>query len=143
MNPGLKTRSARFFRILIGILGFSTACEQGMYLYGMPVNYATFVVKGNVKAEKNNGNVPGILVKINEFSSLTDALGNYRLEVTQCPCDQVFPLEFRDRDSIINREYSELDTSAVFTDPVFSGGNGEEYKGKAELIINVKLKDKE
>ncbi len=131
----------RFISILLSLLGFSSSCIIGPMMYGMPE--ATFVVKGNVKSESGSGNIPGIRVILRNDTSATDASGNYRFEISDFPEDQRYSLLFRDIDSIVNREYSDLDTVAEFKDPVFTGKSGDWYAGKAEITVDVKLPDKD
>jgi putative lipoprotein (rSAM/lipoprotein system) len=140
----LKIRSltgySRFLRIFIAVLGFSAACEDNARYYGMPS--ATYIIKGNVKSAKTAGNIPGIRVSAIYDSVQTDASGNYNVENIWLFPDTVY-VRFRDTDSVINREYQELDTFVVIEGREYTGGDGEWYLGKMELDLDVKLKDKE
>lgn len=134
--------------LLLALLGFSTACERGADEYGTPpveygVPHATFIVKGNVKAENTSSTISNIRVVTNQDTVYTDESGNYQVENTDFPSDQTFTLEFKDVDGEINGEYQPIDTTIEFKDPQFTGGSGSWYEGKTEKELNVNMKPKE
>jgi putative lipoprotein (rSAM/lipoprotein system) len=141
LQTGLLVRYNKLISFIIALVGFSTACEPGRYEYGMP--YSAYAVKGNVKSELTGGNIPGIEVDLEGATAITDASGNYLVGVTNFPVSDTFRLGFHDVDSMINRQYEDLDTTVDFTDVKFTGGDGDWYGGEAVVNINVRLKDKE
>ncbi len=134
--------------LLLALLGFSTACEQGADEYGTSaveygVPHATFIVKGNVKAENTSSAIANIQVVMNQDTVYTDESGNYQVENTEFPEDQTFLLKFKDVDGEINGEFQPLDTTIEFKDPQFTNGSGSWYEGKTEKELNVNMKPKE
>lgn len=129
------------------LLGFSTACEQGADEYGTPsveygVPHATFIVKGNVKSENSSSMIPNIRVVMGYDTTFTNESGNYQVENTSFPDDQLFLVEFKDVDGSANGNYQPIDTVVEFKDPQFTGGSSWDA-GKVENELNVNLKPKE
>ncbi len=129
--------------VLLSLLGFTTACDNGEspVEYGVP--YATFIVSGNVKDEATNDNIPDIRVVLNTDTAYTDASGNYEVSCVEFPDDQTFVVAFKDVDGTANGEYEANEQTVEFINPVFSGSSKSWYSGDTEKELNVKLKEKE
>ncbi len=150
----LKSDNA-LITLLLSFLGFSSSCDwlTPKAMYGTPT--ADFLVKGKVES-KSNKPVTGIKVDISkEFdtqegqklvligTSASEAgTGAYSVKATDFPEDQTFKVKFTDIDGAENGEYETLDTTVVFQNPKYSGGDGSWYHGKTEKELNVKLKTK-
>ncbi|MCW3786982.1 radical SAM-associated putative lipoprotein [Plebeiibacterium sediminum] len=129
--------------VLLSLLGFSTACDNGEspVEYGVP--YATFIVSGNVKDEATNNNISDVRVVLNTDTAYTDASGNYEVSCVEFPEDQTFIVEFADVDGTTNGAYEAKDQTVEFIDPEFSGSSKSWDSGDTEMELNVKLKAKE
>jgi putative lipoprotein (rSAM/lipoprotein system) len=152
----LKTYNALIV-FLISFLGFASSCDPliGKAMYGTPS--ADFIVKGKVEAAKTNNPVAGIKVEMSMeigdgtekvsylLNTTSSAEGSGAYKVTsghEFPDDQTFKIKFTDTDGALNGEYETLDTTIVFQNPKFTGGDGHWYNGKTEKEVNVKLKPK-
>lgn len=140
---------------LVSLLGFASSCDWmgGRAMYGTPM--ADFVVKGKVES-KSNKPVVGIKVEMSKeydsengktlvfVNSATSDGGNgaYELIGRDDPLDQTFKIKFTDVDGTTNGEYETLDTTVVFQNVKYTGGDGNWYHGKTEKELNVKLKTK-
>ena len=129
--------------VLLSLLGFATACDNGEspVEYGVP--YATFIVSGNVKDEVTNNNIPDVRVVLNTDTAYTDASGNYEVSCVEFPEDQTFIVAFKDVDGTTNGEYDSIEQTVEFVNPEFSGSSKSWYSGDTEKELNVKLKTKE
>ncbi len=129
--------------LLLTLLGFSTSCENNE----SPVEYGTpsakFIVAGKVVSEDNSQAIPQIRVVMGYDTAYSDQEGNYQVMQNYFPTDQSFLLEFEDVDGSENREFQSLDSTVVFKDSEFTGGDGKWYSGEAEKTVNIKLKPKE
>ena len=151
----LKTYNALIVS-LISILGFASSCDPlgGKAMYGTPS--ANYIVKGKVatganapvagikvemSTERNNG-TERVSYLINSTSSAVGS-GDYKVNSGgEFPNDQTFKIKFTDIDGALNGEFETLDTTIVFKDPKFTGGDGHWYQGQTEKEVNVKLKVK-
>jgi putative lipoprotein (rSAM/lipoprotein system) len=126
---------------LMAILGFAATCEPRVE-YGTPS--AEFVVNGKVTAAGTQVPIENIRVTMQGDTAFTDEQGNYQVsDKWGFPTDQAYDIRFRDIDNEANGEYQDLDTVAEFTDPEFTGGDGNWYEGETLLELNVKLTPKE
>jgi putative lipoprotein (rSAM/lipoprotein system) len=133
---------------LLSLLGFTTACEQSVDEYGVPMpEYgapsAEFVVKGTVKSAASSSNIPNIKVKMGYDSTKTDAQGRYEISTRSYAGDQTFLVTFEDIDGAENGAYADADTNVVFEDPQFTGGDGGWDQGHTEKEINIRLNPEE
>lgn len=136
--------------LLLSILGFSSSCKKDeiMLMYGTP--HAGFILKGKVESAQDGSTVRDIIVEIRKVSPEDEAYlvetgfsrsnGNFEVVVGDSPEDQTYNLRFVDTDGVLNGEFAALDTTVVFNDPVFTGGDGGWYQGYVEKEIDVKLK---
>ena len=122
-------------------------------MYGTPM--ADFAVKGKVES-KSNKPVVGIKVEMsreiiaetgtNSYllnSTVSEAsTGAYEVVGRDSPANQTFKVRFTDVDGVTNGEYETLDTTVVFQNVKYTGGDGNWYHGKTEKELNVKLKTK-
>lgn len=151
----LKTYNALIV-FLISFLGFASSCDPlgGKTMYGSPS--ANFIVKGKVGTAINSP-IAGIKVEMSmeinngtekvsyllNTASSAESTGIYKVTgYGQWPGDKTFMLKFTDIDGALNGEFETLDTTVVFKDPKFTGGDGNWYEGQAEKEVNVKLKAK-
>jgi len=145
----LKTYNALIVS-LISFLGFASSCDPlgGKAMYGTPS--ADFIVKGKVGTAANSP-VAGIKVEMSmeansyllNTASSAESTGAYKVTGGgQFPDDQTFKIKFTDVDGALNGEFETLDTTVVFKDPKFTGGDGNWYHGQTEKELNVKLKPK-
>lgn len=157
----IKNRFLRSYNALIvsliSFLGFASSCDPigGMKLmYGSPS--ADYIVKGKVGTAANTP-VAGIKVEMSmEINNGTEKV-SYLLNTTssaestgiykvtgggQSPEGESFKIKFTDIDGALNGEFETLDTTVVFQDPKFTGGDGHWYQGQTEKEVNVKLKPK-
>jgi len=130
---------------LLGLLGFATACDLNEASeYGSPS--AKYIITGKVSSSKTNQPIEHIRVTLGYTDTCyTDVDGNYQVEAREFPLDEndSVTVNFNDCDSIENGEYTALDTSFVFRNPVFTGGNGKWYRGQTTKEVTVKLEPKE
>ncbi len=146
----LKTYNALIV-FLISFLGFASSCDPlggTKAMYGTPS--ADFIVKGKV-GTAGNSPVAGIKVEmsmeVNSYllntASSAESTGIYKVTCGgQSPDDQTFKIKFTDIDGALNGEFETLDTTVVFQNPKFTGGDGHWYHGQTEKEVNVKLKPK-
>lgn len=144
----IKLSFFRGYNALIGfflsVLGFGTACSENggnsPAEYGTP--HGTFRVNGNVKSASTSNAVPKVRVVMGIDTATTDEKGDYEVSVQDMPTDQEFAIKFDDVDGEANGKYQALDTTVVFTNPKFTGGDGSWNSGETEQKLNVELKDK-
>lgn len=154
----LKLRFFKSFNslilFLISLLGFSTSCskdEDIARMYGSP--HAKYIISGKVVSVTDNKPIPDIIISMrrvfeNEGSNLvaTDfshTQGDYLVAEVNFPSnDRTFNVKFMDTDGPLNGEYETLDTTIVFQDPKYTGGDGSWYSGFTEKTLDVKLKPK-
>jgi len=143
--------------LLIAMLGFSISCkEDEARMYGSPS--ADYLVKGSIRSTLNEQTIPDIKLQMypvsdntdlsDEFlagSARSDFKGRYVLVVYNYNswADHSYLVRFTDVYGALNGEYQSLDTTIVFKDVKFTGGDGEWYMGTAEKELNIKLKPKE
>jgi putative lipoprotein (rSAM/lipoprotein system) len=134
--------------ILLALLGFSTACEQGGYEYGTPaVEYgvpnATFIVRGKIESKTTSVPIQGIRVIMVNDTAYSGQNGEYLVEGEGFPGDKSFTMSFEDTDGALNGEFHKADTTVEFQNPNFTDGDGSWYLGKTEKEVNIKLDPKE
>lgn len=135
--------------MILGVMGFSCGPFGGDE-YGCPS--ADFVMKGNVVNPQNQP-VEGVKVvntarvtedaymELEAISTTTDADGSYTIS-----CDyytlgsEVQGVSFRFVPD--TTKYEVFDTVIPQKSIVFKGGDGDWYSGKAEVNVNVTLKEK-
>jgi len=144
--------------LLISILGFSSSCkkEEPRYLYGSP--HANFIINGKIESAADNKMIPEIIVEMRNVKNTEDGqsnislvatgfsnswTGSYRLlDIAASPEDKTYQIKFTDTDGALNGEYETLDTTVIFKDTKFEGGDGSWDAGYTEQELNVKLKPK-
>lgn len=154
----------RFFKscnsmilLLVSILGFSTSCkEEGTYEYGVPMH--GYTINGNVNSAVDMQQIQDIKVEmylVPEIdgqpqeqlcgSTRSDFHGRYVLnDYGNTPVsDHAYLVRFTDVDGELNGEFQSLDTTVVFKDVKFTGGDGKWNMGIAEKELYIKLKPKE
>lgn len=139
--------------LLISMLGFTTACEKDepLAMYGSP--NASFIVNGKVESAVSHQPIPDIIVEMREVfeeegsrltaTSFSKFHGNYVVDMNAFPKDHTVQLRFVDTDGALNGEYEPLDTTVVFKDSKYTGGDGSWYHGFVNKEINIQLKLKE
>jgi putative lipoprotein (rSAM/lipoprotein system) len=143
----MKTKLLKTYNRLISyaltILGVGLACSNGGCMYGSPMEYgapnATFKVHGKVTSQADIP-IPNIKVVFPYDTVFTDNQGNYLVKTVDFPTDQTIPIQFKDIDNTQNGEFKQLDTTAKFENPQFTGGDGHWNKGEIEIELNIKLK---
>lgn len=157
LNLKFRKSTNALILLLISLLGFTTACsdDQGEE-YGTPT--AHYIVIGNVSSVTDNKLIPDIIIEMRDVTDrgtvpipaflvdtgYSNSGGEYDLSNSRNPSDKAsFQIKFTDTDGPANGEYQSLDTTVVFQDPVFSGGNGSWYEGYVKKVLDVKLKPKE
>ena len=129
---------------LMAILGFFSSCRDNSSVveYGSP--HALFKAKGNVSSTSTQQPIEGIKVTSQIDTVFTGIEGQFEINAgMDLPIGQSFNLRFQDNDGVENGEFQQLDTLVEFTNPVFTGGDGNWYYGETERELNVKLKGKE
>jgi putative lipoprotein (rSAM/lipoprotein system) len=145
--------------LLISLLGFSSSCKKDgptKYMYGSP--HADFIIKGEVESAATNTPISEIIVEMRSINNFEDGhsdtslvatgfsysgAGNYLLSDNfASPEDKTYKIKFIDIDGALNGEYETLDTTVVFKDTKFTGGDGSWDFGQAEQKLNVRLKPK-
>lgn len=139
--------------LLISLLGFTTSCakEEMKYMYGSP--NATFIVKGEIKSAQTQQPIPDIIVEMRIVyekegarlagTAFSKSNGGYEVAMGEYPGDYTIQLKYTDTDGALNGEFESKDTTVVFKDTKYSGGDGSWYWGHAEKEINIQLKPKE
>ena len=123
----------------IAVMGFYTSCKKADAK-------GNFVITGNVVSMTDNTPVRDIVVEVRDTKLLetgfTYYCGDYNVGIYDFPGDRTFNVRFSDTDGALNGEFESFDTTVVFKDPVFIEGNGSDWAGYCDLILNVKLKPK-
>lgn len=139
--------------LLLSILGFSSSCKKDevKYMYGVPT--ARFILEGKVESAENGKVIPEIVIVVRKVdpqnqgylveTGYSSSYGNFSVGVSDSPGDQTYNLSFVDTDGALHGEFAQLDTTVVFKDPAFTGGEGDWYAGYVVKKIDVKLKPKE
>jgi putative lipoprotein (rSAM/lipoprotein system) len=131
---------------MLSLLGFSTSCEEKnkSMMYGVPM--AGFKVIGKVESALDGKPIPDIIIEARENylagSGFSKPDGTYEVRIGDYPGDHTYHLKFVDTDGALNGEYESQDTTVVFKDPKYTGGDGSWYSGVAEQELNVKLTPK-
>lgn len=124
--------------IILIAFGISTnsSCRGGAE-YGTPE--ADFIVTGKVESSADSSPIENIKVTMYNDTARTDQNGQYSVIARYAfPTDQTFSIIFTDTDGEPNN-YQELDTIVVFTNPEFTGGDGNWDEGETTKTFNVKL----
>jgi putative lipoprotein (rSAM/lipoprotein system) len=125
--------------IFISVLGLCTSCQKDEAK-------GNFVITGKVVSKADNNPVRDIIVEVRNTklleTSFTNYYGDYDAGIYDFPGDRTFSVRFSDTDGALNGEFESFDTTVVFKDPVFINGNGSDWAGYVDLILNVKLKPK-
>ena len=128
-----------FIAFILSILGFSTSCEKDPVVeYGVPTT--RFKVKGTITNQAKTP-VEGIRVVMYPDSTLTDASGNYEVEVLEFPSDRNFTLNYKDIDGATNGEFAKKDSIVEFNNNQYQNGDGNWYEGEVEKTVDIKLED--
>jgi|WetSurMetagenome_2_1015567.scaffolds.fasta_scaffold714092_1 putative lipoprotein (rSAM/lipoprotein system) len=135
----------RILGFLLLMLGFTVACNEVACEYGTPVAeygapFATFIVQGKVVNTFTEQAIPSIRVVMMFDTSFTDQNGNYQAECRTYPNTDSFPIEFADVDGTQNGLCETLDTLAIFTDPQFTGGDGDWDIGETEKELQIRMR---
>jgi len=127
---------------LLSVLGFGTSCEQlARCEYGTPS--AKFIVSGKVVSSETNLPVQNVRVVMKGDTTFTNASGEYKVtDKYAFPMNQTYSVKFQDIKGEALRQYSDLDTTVEFKNPVFVKGDGHWYEGETEKDVDVKLKPK-
>jgi putative lipoprotein (rSAM/lipoprotein system) len=130
--------------VLLSLLGFNTACntDEMKFLYGTPFATADFLVTGKVINETNNKPIENIKVKTVFDSTYTDSNGRYAVTFYGTIGTGSILVQYIDIDGKANDEFQQLDKNVDFIDPVFSGGDGDLYRGVTIKNVNVNLTEK-
>jgi putative lipoprotein (rSAM/lipoprotein system) len=125
--------------IFISVLGLCTFCKKDEAK-------GNFVITGKVVSKADNTPVRDIIIEVRDAklleTSFTDYYGEYWAGINDFPGDRTFNVRFSDTDGALNGEFESFDTTVVFKNPVFINGNGSDWAGYCDLIVNVKLKPK-
>ncbi len=146
--PAFKSQFLRISNICLSaaltFLGFASSCN-GRMEYGMPS--AKFKVTGKVTSALNGQPVQNIKVVMSDDSAsytadstYTRSDGTYKAEVIEFPMDHSFTVRFQDMDGTEHGSFKAADTSVVFKDPKYHGGDGDWYEGETDKEVNIKLK---
>jgi putative lipoprotein (rSAM/lipoprotein system) len=144
----------KFFRVfnfvlsgLFALLGFSGCEGESPVEYGSP--NATFIINGNISSEKTDEpveNIKIVMVKENFYgidSTFTDNSGLFEVkDGSGFPEDSEFLIKIRDIDGDSNGAFEDLDTTVVFEDSEFEGGDGNWFYGLTSKEFNIKLTPK-
>ena len=125
---------------LIGVLGFTLACEETRIAYGTPS--AEFAVNGQVTSKDTDKAISNIRVIMELDTTFTDIEGNYQVSNWGFPKNQTYTLLFQDTDNELNGEFHNVDTLVEFRNPDFVNGDGAWFEGTATKDFNVKLTPK-
>ncbi len=137
--------SNKILGFLLIVLGFSAVCTEVGCEYGSLVEeygapYATFIVRGKAVSIATDQAIPSIRVVMTYDTSYTDQDGNYQVENGAFPNTDSFLIEFADVDGQQNGLYYALDTTLIFTDPQFTGGDGHWNKGETEKELQIRMR---
>lgn len=127
---------------LMTVLGFASSCVPwGRAEYGTP--HARFIVKGKVTAAGTEEPIRGIRVILPGDTAYTGTDGKYEVSNDFAfPTDQNFDLLFQDRDGDAHGAFQDLDTIVKFTNPKFTGGDGDWDEGSTSTNFDVELTPK-
>jgi putative lipoprotein (rSAM/lipoprotein system) len=149
----LKSTNSLIF-LLISILGFSLSCkkEDQARMYGSP--HADYIIKGKIVSVADNQPIPDIIIEMRAVKTegqerntyltgtgFSNGYGDFQL--MDVGGSDSYELKFTDTDGALNGQYETLDTTIVFQDPKFTGGDGQWYGGYTEKEVNIKLKPKQ
>jgi putative lipoprotein (rSAM/lipoprotein system) len=143
--------------LLLSFLGFASSCDiwGGRAMYGTPS--ADFIVKGKVESAGERRPIAGIKVELSkevdtengkipvdiDHSVSAETTGAYTVANNGgFPIDQTYKVKFTDIDGALNGEFETLDTTIIFQNPKYTGGDGSWYNGRTEKELNVKMKTK-
>jgi putative lipoprotein (rSAM/lipoprotein system) len=143
---------------LISLLGFSTACSKDQESYEYGVLIYGYSINGNVNSSVDNHQIQDIKIEMYRIpeiggqpqeqlsgSARSDLHGRYELNDYSNPPlgDHAYLVRFTDVDGPLNGEYQSMDTTVVFQDVKFTGGDGKWNMGTAKKEVYIKLKPKE
>ncbi len=145
-----KTLKKSIWYYLLGMLGFQSCVSFGGAEYGVP--QATFNINGVVNSHKTEQPIADIKVLMQKYheysdtsfvasvdSAFTNEKGEFALSFIDFPAEQEYILQFIDVDGEANGSYAAKDTSVVFNDPQYTGGDKSWYSGEVTKSIEVKL----
>ncbi len=130
-----------FLTMLLALLGWS--CEEQACEYGTP--HAKFIAKGTIRSKGDAQPVSHIKVKL--FSSdmnrsdsvISDQNGIFEVDIEDFPASQELPVRFTDTDGAANGLFLSKDTVVKFTDPSFTGGDGDWNLGETQKVFDIRL----
>ncbi|HAH23311.1 MAG TPA: hypothetical protein DCL77_06070 [Prolixibacteraceae bacterium] len=144
--------------LLISILGFSLSCKKNdpVVEYGSP--HASFIVKGTIESATADKLIPDIIVEMRHITNgepgqsesllmdtdFSNINGYYYLSDPYYTLeDQTYEIKFTDTDGTLNGQYETLDTTIVFKNPKFLGGDGKWDLGSVQKELKIKLKPRQ
>lgn len=150
----MKSFNRQFYRLfnfvlsgLLTLLGVSGCTKDSPDEYGAP--RATFIVNGTISSEASDETVEDIKVVMvrdgfyPNDSTVTDGSGLFEVkDQWGFPEDSEYLLKIRDVDGDVNGAFEDLDTTVVFEDPEFEGGDGNWNYGETSKEFNIRLTPK-
>lgn len=132
---------------LLSIAGIIPACDHfnPAAKYGVP--HADYKISGKITSETTNSPISNILVKITDSQQTLDSLytdsdGNYISNILAFPEDKHWTIKVSDIDGSIGGEFQDKDSLLNIPKSLLHGGDDDWYFGKAEVTVNLKLKNK-
>jgi putative lipoprotein (rSAM/lipoprotein system) len=119
-------------------MGFASACIPEPVEYGMP--HALFKVNGTVQSNETESFIPGIKVIMGYDTTGTNANGYFEVGQIEFPEDKTFIVKFVDVDGNSEEYLKNIDTVITFTNPVYTNGDGNWYKGETVKTIEIKMR---
>jgi putative lipoprotein (rSAM/lipoprotein system) len=140
----MKIRILKMYNVLLAgllsILGFASSCDPRDE-YGTPS--AKFIVNGKVSSTETGQAIENIQVVMKFDTSYTNTKGEYQVvDMQGFPNDQEYTIVFNDVDGTERGSFQDRDTLVEFTDPKFSGGDGNWYSGEISAKLDVQLSPK-
>ncbi len=130
----------RILTYIIGILGFSQACKPVAAEYGAP--FADFIINGTIKDHDTEQLIEGVSVTLRSKTVYSGPNGEFQIIENEFADEQTFELKIEDVDGDLNGSYQNKDTSVVFENPQFTGGDGNWDEGQVEKEVQIKLHKK-
>jgi putative lipoprotein (rSAM/lipoprotein system) len=150
----MKSLNRQFYRLfnfflsgLLTLLGVSGCTKDSPVEYGSPS--ATFIVTGTISSAVSDEAVEDIKVVMvrddlyPNDSTVTDGSGLFEVkDQSSFPEDSEYLLKIRDVDGEANGAFEDVDTTVVFEDPEFKGGDGNWNYGETSKEFNIRLTPK-